>query len=137
MLQGEHVYRDFFQFTPPGTDLFYLGLLRIFGPSIWVTNLAIIILVAALCWACCYTASQIMDRDWALLSAGLYVVFVYGRLMDATHHWFSLLAVVCALRVLIPQLSILRVAVAGALLARPHFLLKLPVWRAYWGYRQL
>src|SRR5271156_3068731 len=52
MLQGERVYRDFFQFTPPGTDLFYLGLFRAFGPEIWVTDVAVIILGIALCWIC-------------------------------------------------------------------------------------
>ncbi len=35
MLDGERIYRDFFQFTPPGTDLVYLGLFKLFGPSVW------------------------------------------------------------------------------------------------------
>jgi hypothetical protein len=121
MLQGEFAYRDFFQFTPPGTDLFYFGLFRIFGPSIWVTDLAIIILGTALCWVCFETALQIMDRAWAVLSAGLFLVFVYGRLLDATHHWFSLLAIVCALKILMPQRTFFRVAVAGTFLGTASF----------------
>src|SRR5271170_4876752 len=121
MLQGERVYRDFFQFTPPGTDLFYLGLFRAFGPEIWVTDVAVIILGIALCWICFNIAVRIMERSWALLTTAFFLVFVYGRLLDATHHWFSLLAVLCAIRVLMPARTTLRVIAAGALLGVASF----------------
>ena len=38
MLYGQRIYQDFLQFTPPGTDLFYLALFKLFGFRIWVTN---------------------------------------------------------------------------------------------------
>src|ERR1700739_422715 len=38
MLHGERIYQDFFQFTPPGADLIYLGFFKLFLPHIWVTN---------------------------------------------------------------------------------------------------
>jgi hypothetical protein len=66
-------------------------------------------------------ASQIMERKWALLTAAFYVVFIYGRLLDATHHWFSLLALAWAIRVLMPARTATRMAIAGALLATPSF----------------
>ena len=121
MLRGEHVYRDFFQFTAPGTDLYFFALFRLFGVHIWVTNLALIPLGAALSWICFDLASQIMGRKWALLTAALYVVFIYGRMMDATHHWFSLLALACAIRTLMTARTTTRVAIAGALLAIASF----------------
>ena len=31
LLNGELVYRDFFQFTPPGTDLVFLSLFKLLG----------------------------------------------------------------------------------------------------------
>jgi hypothetical protein len=121
MLQGERVYRDFFQFTAPGADLYFLGLFHLFGVHIWVTDLAIILLGVALCWTCFDLASQIMERKWALLTSAFYVVFIYGRLLDATHHWFSLLALAWAIRVLMPARTVTRVAIAGALLATASF----------------
>lgn len=117
MLQGERVYRDFFQFTTLGADFYFLGLFHLFGIHVWVTDLAIILLGAALCWICFDLASQIMDRNCALLATVLFLVFFYGRLLDATHHWFSMLAVACALRVVIPERTTTRVAAAGVLLA--------------------
>jgi hypothetical protein len=33
---GEYVYRDFFQFTPPGTNLVYLAFLTLLWIRIWI-----------------------------------------------------------------------------------------------------
>jgi hypothetical protein len=121
MLQGDRVFRDFFQFTPPGTDFFYLGLFRALGPKIWVTDFAVILVGIALCWICFHVATQIMDRDWALLASALFLVFVYARLLDATHHWFSVAAVLGAARILMPERSLWRLAAAGALLGVASF----------------
>ena len=38
LLYGQHIYQDFLQFTPPGTDLVYFALFKLFGFRIWVTN---------------------------------------------------------------------------------------------------
>jgi len=121
MLQGERVYRDFFQFTTPGTDVVFLVLFRLFGPNIWVTDMAVIILGVALCWVCFELAIRIMPRSWAILATLGFLVLIYGRLLDATHHWFSLLAVLCAVRVLMPQRTTPRLAIAGALLGMACF----------------
>ena len=121
MLQGDIVYRDFFQFTPPGTDLFYFGLFRVLGPNIWVADFAVIMVGTAMCWVCFTIATQIMNREWALLASGLFLIFVYARLLDATHHWFSLLAVLVAARVAMPERSLRRLAVAGACLGVASF----------------
>src|SRR5271154_5554856 len=90
MLHGERIYLDFFQFTPPGTDLLYLALFKLFGPHMWVTNAAILLLGVALCWICFSIAKQLMTQALALLAAFLFLVFVYCRPLNATHHWFSL-----------------------------------------------
>jgi hypothetical protein len=122
MLQGQLPYRDFFQFTTPGTDLFFMGMFATFGPHIWVTDVAIVVLGVALCWACHAIAIRIMPRDWALLTTALFLVCVYGWILDATHHWFSLLAILCAVRVLMCERTPVRVAFAGALLGIACFL---------------
>jgi len=121
MLRGDRVYRDFFQFTPPGADLFYLALFRLFGPHLWVTNFAVLLLGVALCWVCFLLAQRLMDRDLALLATLLFLVFVYGDRLDATHHWFSVLAGLCAVRVVMPERTLPRIAIAGVLLGVASF----------------
>jgi hypothetical protein len=50
MLHGERPYLDFFQFTPPGADVFYFALFKAFGPRIWLLNLVVLVLGVILCW---------------------------------------------------------------------------------------
>src|ERR1051326_8864119 len=99
MLGGEHVYQDFFQFTPPGTDLVYLALFKLFGLRVWVTNATVLVLGVALCWVCFAVAREIMARGPAVLATLLFLTLIYGRLLNGTHHLFSLLIVMCAVKV--------------------------------------
>ena len=99
MLHGDRIYQDFFQFTPPGTDLFYLGLFKLFGLQVWITNVAVLALGVALCCVCFSLASDIMDRPMALLTTALFLTLAYGRQLNGTHHWFSVLAVMSAVKI--------------------------------------
>jgi len=121
MLLGEHVYRDFFQFTPPGTDLVYLLVFRIFGPRLWVTNAIVLLLGVFLCWMCYSLGRSIMSRRYALLGSAFFLVLIYGRLLNATHHWFSLAAVLGAIMILRSHTTSLNAFGAGALLGFGSF----------------
>jgi 4-amino-4-deoxy-L-arabinose transferase-like glycosyltransferase len=76
MLQGERIYRDFFQFTPPGTDLLYLGFFKLFSPHIWVTNAVVLVLGVILCWVCYEISKLIMGRPQAFLAASIFLVLI-------------------------------------------------------------
>jgi hypothetical protein len=121
MLHGEQIYRDFFQKTPPGADLLYLGVFKLFGPRIWTTNLVVLLLGIALCLLCLRISRTILPRPESALATSLYLVFVIGLTLDGTHHWFSFLAVLGAAAVLMEGISSLRVALAGALLGLATF----------------
>ncbi len=121
LLHGERVYLDFFQFTPPGTDFYYLALFKLFGARLWVINLGILLLGVALCWLCFSIAQRLMSDRHALLAALFFLVLTYNALLDATHHWFSLLAVLCAVRVLMLATTLPRIALSGALLGLASF----------------
>jgi hypothetical protein len=121
MLHGELIYRDFFEFTPPGTDLVYLGAFGLFGSRIWVPNIVALVLGTALCWLCFHISRLIMKPAHAVLAAALFMVLSFGKWLDATHHWFSLLAVMAALAVLMKGTSAARILIAGALLGLASF----------------
>jgi hypothetical protein len=122
LLYGEHVYRDFFQFTPPGAGLLYLGAFKLFGPQIWTPNLVVLTLGGSLCVLCLRISQSLMSRAQAALATSLYVVFVIGGTLDGTHHWFSLLAVLGAVAVLMNGRTPARILVAGALLGLATFI---------------
>jgi hypothetical protein len=122
LLHGEQVYRDFFQFTPPGADLLYLSVFKLFGPRIWTPNLVVLALGIFLCALCLQISRSIMPRAQAALATSLYLVFVIGITLDGTHHWFSLLAVLGAVAILMKGRTPARIAVAGALLGLAAFI---------------
>jgi hypothetical protein len=121
LLAGELVYRDFLQRTPPGADLIYMAAFRLLGPRIWVPNLVVLALGIALCWVCFRVAESFLTRPQALLAASLFLVLLYGRMLNGTHHWFSELAVLGTVAVLQKGTSLNRIAIAGVLLGIATF----------------
>ncbi len=121
LLLGERIYLDFFQFTPPGTDLVYLAFFKLFGPLVWVPNLIVLILGVLFGWVCFRISISFLKTSRALLAASLFTVFIYGTLLNATHHLFSELAVLGVVAVLMRRKSWTRIALAGMLLGLATF----------------
>jgi hypothetical protein len=121
LLHGELIYRDFLEFTPPGTDLLYLGAFSLLGSRIWIPNLVVLLLGVILCWLCFYIARSIMKPAQAALAAALFMVLDYGKMINGTHHWFSVLAVMGALAVLMKERTPARIVIAGTLLGAASF----------------
>src|ERR1700722_9594423 len=121
LLNGEHVYRDFFQFTPPGTDLVFLCLFKLFGLRIWITNWVVWLLGVILCWLCFRVSRSLMPESQALCAAMLFLVIVFGKILNATQHWFSVLAVMLAVSILLKDRSPAKIAAAGAFLGLASF----------------
>jgi hypothetical protein len=121
MLYGELPYLDFFQFTPPGADLVYFANFKAFGPRIWVVNAVVLLLGVALCWVCFEIARKLMHRSLAILATLLFLTLIYSRLLNATHHWFSVLAIMMAVAILMQRTDPRRLTMAGALLGIASF----------------
>jgi hypothetical protein len=121
MLRGELPYRDFFEFTPPGADLVYFGAFTLLGPRVWAPNVVQLILGITLSWLCFRIARSILKPAQAALTAALFITLDFGKWLDATHHWFSLLAVLASLAILMSGGSSTRVLISGALLGLASF----------------
>ncbi|WP_213803914.1 hypothetical protein [Granulicella sp. dw_53] len=121
MGEGLSIYRDFFQFNAPGIDYIFFLAFRLFGVHTWVPALVNLLLGTSLSYLALHLCRRIMPRQWANLTAVLFVVFIYGRWLDATHHWFSLLAILLAIVVVIPERSTSRAAIAGGLIGIATF----------------
>jgi hypothetical protein len=121
LLHGELIYRDFLEFTPPGTDLIYLGAFELLGSRIWVPNFVVLVLGIILCWLCFHIARLIMKPAPAALATALLLVLDYGKMLNGTHHWFSVLAVMGALAALLRARTPPRIVMAGMLLGVATF----------------
>jgi len=113
MLHGQVMYRDFFQFTLPGTEFVYLAFFGIFGMPAWIPNVSLILLGIGLTACMVLISRKILGPKNVLLPALLFLVCSYHAMLNATHHWFSLLAMLAAIAVVIDTRSVPRVALAG------------------------
>jgi hypothetical protein len=115
IVSGQLPYRDYFQFTPPGTDLTYALLIKCFGLRAWIPNLLMAFLAATMVWLITILSRKLMRGPVSLLPAVLFTGFILYGSLDPTHHWFSTVAVMAAMLVLFDGTSLTRIATAGAL----------------------
>jgi len=121
MLDGQVIYRDFFQFTLPGTELVYFMLFKLFGIRTWIANAMLLALGFSLAWLSITISKRIMN-GWATILPGLlFLTFAFHNWLDASHHWFSTIAVLTGLTVVIERRSPVRLAGAGALCGLAFF----------------
>jgi hypothetical protein len=115
MLGGQMIYRDFFQFTLPGTQVFYLLLFKLFGVRAWIPSATWFLLGVALAWTCLVISKQLVSGALAYLPSLLFLGTGFVTERDPTHHWFSTLACMAGLALVMPKRSPSRLAMAGAL----------------------
>jgi hypothetical protein len=115
IVQGRLPYRDYFAFLPPGIELTYALLIREFGARAWIPNLMIACLAAAAAWLMTLVAAQLMRGPAIALPGLLLAGFVLPGSFDATHHWFSTIAVMAAMLVLLYGDSFRNIAGVGFL----------------------
>ena len=115
MLEGQVIYRDFFQFTLPGTQVVYLLLFKWFGVRAWIPSAMWVVLGIGLAWTCVVISKQLLSAASVYLPSLLFLGLGFVSERDPTHHWFSTLAGMAAIAVLMAKRSPSRLAAAGAL----------------------
>jgi hypothetical protein len=115
MLHGDVPYRDFLEVAFPATDSVYLAMFRRFGLRMWIPNVILMVLGTGLTYLGYFIAQRLRLGRASLLPSVLFLSLVYRERLDATHHWFSVLALMGALAVLVDKRTPRRVTVAGFL----------------------
>jgi hypothetical protein len=116
MLDGRMIYRDVFQFTLPGTQTLYFGLFKVFGARAWIPNAMLIVVGISMMCLMIQISRKVIPGKGAFLPALLFLVIPYRSQFDGTHHWYSTLAVMAALALIMEARTPARLAGAGALL---------------------
>ncbi len=115
MQHGQVIYRDFFELTLPGTEVFYLVLFKIFGNRAWIPNVTLLVLGLSLTYLMISISRKVISGMAAYLPALLFLAIPFRSQLDATHHWFSTLFVMAAIALLVEEISALRLVSAAAL----------------------
>lgn len=115
MLEGQAMYRDFFEFTLPGIQAVCFFLFQLFGVRAWISDAMLIVLGVSLAWLGAALSRRVLPGRLILLPSLLFLAFAFSSELDPTHHWYSTLAVMAALALLIEVRSLRRIVAAGAL----------------------
>ena len=115
ILRGLVPYRDFYTLVPPGTDLLYAGIFRLFGVHQWVSASIGVVLGLLLTASIIWVSSSVLRGALIFLPGLLFLVFDYTNAFDATHHWWSTLSLVAAVGILLDGVSDRRIFAAGTL----------------------
>lgn len=115
IVAGRLPYRDYFAFVPPGTELTYAFLIREFGARAWIPSVVMVSLAAITALLLTLMAGQVMRGRTIVLPSLLLAGFVLPGAMDATHHWFSTIAVLVACLILLDGSTWPRIVAVGTL----------------------
>ena len=113
MLDGQMIYRDYDHFTLPGTDVVYAGLFKLFGVRAWIPQAMLVLLGTSMVWLIIVISEKLMSGMAAYLPALLFVTLPFSSYLDATHHWYSLVAISAALAILLEERTPTRLCFAG------------------------
>lgn len=115
MLDGELPYRDYDHFPLPGTDVLYLVLFKVFGVRAWIAPVMLILLGVSFMWLSIRISEKLMSGPIVFLPGCLFLTLPFPGFLDATHHWYSMLAGTAALLSVIEKRSRTRLVWSGVL----------------------
>lgn len=115
LTHGQVLYRDVFELVTPGTDLLYALGFRVFGVHAWLLQAWAVALGLGLYLTITWIAGKMFRGLVVFLPGLLFLVFDYYISADPTHHWYSTLAVLLAVGVLLDSMSLRRIWIAGLL----------------------
>jgi hypothetical protein len=115
MWRGEVIYRDFLELAFPGLPALDFLLFRVFGMRAWIPSATLVFVGLALTQLSAHIARRVVSGPSIFLPSVAYLTLAIGNALDDTHHWFSILACMGALAVLLEDRRPVRVVLAGAL----------------------
>ena len=115
ILQGQVIYRDFFDLHLPGGPYFYAALIRLFGARAWLPNASFACLGLVFLGTSIAISRRLLDGAAAFLPGLMFLVVSIHSYLDPTDHWYSVLLIMIAVAALAETSSPTRLIVAGAL----------------------
>ncbi len=97
ILEGQLLYKNFFDFITPGTDYMLAGVFYIFGLKLTVAHMAVILANAIVVSIVVFISFDMIKNKWLGLLPGLLFSLYSPYYYYVSHHWFILLPVILAL----------------------------------------
>jgi hypothetical protein len=113
MMDGQLIYRDFFELITPGITLVDFAFFKLFDPRVWVSNVSLILVGFGLAWLIVFISRKVLSGGTAFLPAALFLTCGFVFMLDDTHQWYSALAVLSAIAVVLEKRTLARLLAAG------------------------
>ncbi len=122
ILNGDVMYRDFFQFTFPGTQAFYAGLFSVFGVRYWIVALVTLLIALVTAWLMVKIAERFLPSPLSYFPALLYIFFGFRWFgLDGSHRMFSPIFILLAVLLLMRSRSAISLVATGVCLGACSF----------------
>lgn len=124
MLEGQTIYRDFFEFVSPGLTVVNVGLFKLLGIRVWISEVLLIILGLGLTSLIVVISRKLLHGATAYLPAVLFLTCAFGFGLDDTEHWYSTLAELAAIAMVIERRTWIRLVASGAFCGLASFFMQ-------------
>ena len=122
LLDGEVMYRDFFHFAPPGTELYYAAVFSLFGVKVWVVNATIFLLAAAQLFILFAISKKILAPAYAYLPTLIYFIVGFRLFgIDGSYRLFSVVFVLAGVMLILFKRDTKAIVMAAALCGLSSF----------------
>src|SRR5687768_5093142 len=122
MFNGEWMYRDFFEFTFPGTQTYYCLLFHVFGPVYWVSAASVVLIASLSSWVLIRVSRELIPSVSYLVPALIFIFFGFRWFgVDPSHRMFSPFILMSAVLVVLQGTRTKRLIAAGSLCALASF----------------
>ena len=116
VLDGQVMYRDFFEFLGPGIVCVNAFFLALFGRSAVVAQLIPVVIGTALTWLLWRISTRCLSARWQVVPPLLFACMIYPRYSPGNHKWLTWTLALAGIDLLMSKrLSTGRVAAAGML----------------------
>jgi hypothetical protein len=117
MLNGELIYRDFFDFLAPGTALVNTLFLWALGATTTSVGLIVVTLGTLIAVTAYAASAALLSYPWRLVPTAIFLGLTYPVYSPLNHKWPTILLCTAGILVLLRARSRLRCATSGILLA--------------------
>ncbi len=122
MYNGDVMYRDFFQFTLPGTQAFYTLMFAIFGIKFWIVGATTLIIGVVTTLLMLTISKRILPSPLFFLPAAIYIFFGFRWAgFDGSHRMFSPVFILIAIWLVMNGRGMRNLVLAGCSLAVASF----------------
>lgn len=122
LFDGDVMYRDFFQFTFPGSQAWYWLMFSIFGLKYWILSATIVAIAAGSAWACLKVSREVIPGNLFVIPTLLFIFFGFRwDGIDGSHRMFSPIFLMLAILVLLRRSDQKSCLFAGSLCAIASF----------------